>query len=186
MAGLMMHKDVKMILEKMGEDVSREGLLKTPERVEALLKGATSGYKTDVEALVNDAVYYEDVEDIVVIQDIEFSSLCEHHLIPFFGKIQLGYIPNKKRIQLSKIPQIVHAFSKRLQLQERLTHQVADILWAHLQPKGVAVIIDARHMCMEMRGVKKHDTWTTTSMMRGIFKEDEKARNEIMQLHNLK
>ncbi len=179
-----MHKDVKMILEKIGEDVSREGLLKTPERVEALLKGATGGYKIDVEALVNEAVYYEDVEDIVVIQDIQFSSLCEHHLIPFFGKIQIGYIPHKKRIQLSKIPQIIHAYSKRLQLQERLTHQIADILWAHLQPKGVAVITEGEHLCSMVTGVEKQSSKISTSCMLGLFRSRAETRLEFQSLLN--
>ena len=166
----------------MGEDPSREGLQNTPERVEQSLKFLTSGYWVNIEELVNDALYKEDYDEMVIIKDIDIYSLCEHHLLPFIGKCHVAYLPQGKIIGLSKVPRIVDAFSRRLQVQERMTTQIAECLDKILQPKGVAVVIEALHLCMSMRGVEKQNSYTTTSSMLGSFKKDARTRAEFLEL----
>ena len=157
----------KQLLEEIGEDPNREGLLKTPSRVSKAWSFFSKGYKQDLNIIINDAIFEEDAKDMVIVRDIEFFSLCEHHLIPFFGKAHVGYIPNGKVIGLSKIPRIIDMFSRRLQVQERLTHQIADAINSVLDPKGVSVVMEGRHMCMQMRGVEKQNSFTSTSAMSG-------------------
>ena len=166
----------------MGEDPSREGLQNTPERVEQSFKFLTSGYWVNIEELVNDALYKEDYDEMVIIKDIDIYSLCEHHLLPFIGKCHVAYLPQGKIIGLSKVPRIVDAFSRRLQVQERMTTQIAECLDKILQPKGVAVVIEALHLCMSMRGVEKQNSYTTTSSMLGSFKKDARTRAEFLEL----
>ncbi len=166
----------------MGEDPSREGLQNTPERVEQSFKFLTSGYWINIEELVNDALYQEDYDEMVIIKDIDIYSLCEHHLLPFIGKCHVAYLPQGKIIGLSKVPRIVDAFGRRLQLQERMTTQIAECLDKILQPKGVAVVIEALHLCMSMRGVEKQNSYTTTSSMLGSFKKDARTRAEFLEL----
>jgi GTP cyclohydrolase I len=178
---------VKELIEKMlvelGEDPSREGLQNTPERVDQSMRFLTGGYWVDIEELVNDALFEDpNTDEMVIIKDIDLFSLCEHHLLPFFGKCHVAYIPDGKIIGLSKIPRIVDAFSRRLQVQERLTSQVADCLNNILKPKGVAVVIDALHLCMSMRGVEKQNSYTTTSSMLGAFKSNPSTRSEFLSL----
>jgi GTP cyclohydrolase I len=173
---------VRPILEELGEDPTREGLLRTPERFEKALKFLTSGYETELQKIVNGALFHESCDDMVIIKDIEFFSLCEHHLLPFFGKMHVGYLPNGKVIGLSKVPRIVDMFARRLQLQERLTHQVAETLQKVLDARGVAVICEARHFCMMMRGVEKQHSGTVTSSMLGAFREQKQTRDEFLSL----
>jgi GTP cyclohydrolase I len=168
------------ILREIGEDPEREGLLRTPQRVEESLKFLTQGYSVDIDALINDAVYTEAVHDMVVVKNIELYSMCEHHMLPFFGKCHVGYIPKGKVIGLSKIPRIVDAFARRLQLQERLTHQIAQILWEKLDPIGLGVVIEARHLCMMMRGVEKQNSEMVTSSMLGLFRSKYETRTEFL------
>jgi GTP cyclohydrolase I len=165
----------------MGEDPSREGLRNTPQRVEKSLKFLTSGYHVDIDELVNDALFDENYNEMVIVRDIEMYSLCEHHLLPFFGRCHVAYIPQGKILGLSKIPRIVDVFARRLQVQERLTNQVAECLDKILKPAGVAVVIEALHLCMSMRGVEKQNSYTTTSSMRGCFK-NEVTRGEFLSL----
>lgn len=167
---------------ELGEDPSREGLKNTPERVEKSLKFLTSGYMTNIDELVNGALYQENYDEMVIVKDIDLFSLCEHHLLPFLGKCHVAYLPKGQIIGLSKIPRIVDAFSRRLQVQERLTYQIAECLEKILQPKGVAVVIEALHMCMSMRGVQKQSSYTTTSSMLGSFKSDGRTRSEFLSL----
>jgi len=171
---------VKNLLIQIGEDPEREGLKRTPERVESLYHCLTKGYKEDMGKIINSALFTEECDDMVVLKDIETYSLCEHHLLPFFGKCHVAYVPRGKVIGLSKIPRIVDAFSHRLQVQERLTGQIADCLNENLKPDGVAVVIEAVHLCMAMRGVRKQEVFTTTSAMRGSFKDDPKTRSEFL------
>jgi len=166
----------------MGEDPSREGLKNTPERVEKSLKFLTSGYMINIDELVNGALYQENYDEMVIVKDIDLFSLCEHHLLPFLGKCHVAYLPKGQIIGLSKIPRIIDAFSRRLQVQERLTYQIAECLEKILQPKGVAVVIEALHMCMSMRGVQKQSSYTTTSSMLGSFKSDARTRSEFLSL----
>ena len=173
---------MRRILELIGEDPTREGLVRTPERADKALRYLTSGYEVDVDALVNGALFTQDCDEMVIIRDIEFFSMCEHHLLPFFGKVHVGYLPDKKVIGLSKIPRIVDAFARRLQLQERLTQQIAQTLQDVLQPKGVAVISEARHFCMMMRGVEKQHSGTLTSTMLGAFRTRKETRDEFLSL----
>lgn len=174
---------IETLISQLGEDPSREGLRNTPERVEKSLKFLTSGYWVNIDDLVNDAIYKdEDTNEMVIIRDIDVFSLCEHHLLPFFGKAHVAYLPDGKIIGLSKIPRIVDAFSHRLQVQERLTTQVANCVNEILNPKGVAVVIEALHLCMSMRGVEKQNSFTTTSSMLGCFKEDASTRSEFLSL----
>lgn len=173
---------IEAILKAVGEDPHREGLLKTPERWAETIKFLTSGYQANIKEIVSDALYHEDVKDIVLVQDIEMFSLCEHHLLPFYGRAHIAYIPNGRVIGLSKIPRIVDAFSRRLQLQERLTRQIANSMCEILNPLGVAVIVEASHLCMMMRGVEKQNSKTVTSAMLGGFAENATTRAELMQL----
>ena len=172
----------KQLLEEIGEDPNREGLLKTPSRVSKAWAFFSKGYNEDLNKIINDAIFEEDVKDMVIVRDVEFFSLCEHHLIPFFGKAHVGYIPNGKVIGLSKIPRIIDMFSRRLQVQERLTHQVADALNSVLNPKGVSVVMEGRHMCMQMRGVEKQNSFTSTSAMSGQFKKSAETRSEFLSI----
>ena len=177
-------KITKQLLEDIGEDPNREGLLKTPSRVAKAWQFFSKGYTQSIEKLINNAIFNEDAKDMVIVRDIEFFSLCEHHLIPFFGKAHVGYIPNGKVIGLSKIPRIIDMFSRRLQVQERLTHQIADALKNVLEPKGVAVVLEGRHMCMQMRGVEKQNSFTSTSAMSGQFKKSSETRSEFLAIIN--
>jgi GTP cyclohydrolase I len=173
---------MKSILEQLGEDTSREGLVQTPQRAAKALRYLTSGYEMDVESIVNGALFTHECDEMVIVRDIEFFSMCEHHLLPFFGKIHVGYLPNQKVIGLSKIPRIVDMFARRLQLQERLTQQVAQTLRDVLEPRGVAVICEARHFCMMMRGVEKQHSGTMTSSMLGAFRSRKETRDEFLSL----
>ncbi|KAI9047156.1 hypothetical protein LZ554_008610 [Drepanopeziza brunnea f. sp. 'monogermtubi'] len=173
---------VATILECIGEDPRREGLRRTPERYAKALLFFTKGYRESLRAILNGAVFHEDHDELVIVRDIEFSSLCEHHLVPFFGKMHIGYIPNSRVIGLSKIARIVDMFSRRLQVQERLTKQVSTALFEILKPQGVAVIVEASHVCMVMRGVEKTGASTTTSSMLGCLKESAKTREEFLRL----
>ncbi len=169
-------------LRLLGEDPLREGLRSTPQRVAKSLQFLTSGYKLDITKLINEAVFHEENQEMIVVRDIELYSLCEHHLLPFFGKAHVAYVPNGRIIGLSKIPRLVDAFARRLQVQERLTEQIAAALECALQPRGVGVIIEARHLCMMMRGVEKQNSSATTSAMLGLFRTDSKTRSEFLDL----
>ncbi|MDF1515552.1 MAG: GTP cyclohydrolase I FolE [Anaerolineae bacterium] len=171
---------VGMILEAIGEDPEREGLLKTPDRVSRMYNELTAGYRVDPERLINDAIFTVQYDQMVIVKDIDFYSLCEHHMLPFLGKAHVGYVPNGKVIGLSKIPRIVEMFARRLQVQERLTTQIAEFLNETLHPQGVAVVVEGLHMCSAMRGVKKANARMSTSAMLGIFKENQKTRDEFM------
>lgn len=169
------------ILENIGEDPTRNGILKTPERAAKAMQFLTQGYEMDPQKILLGAMFEEDYDDMVLIKDIELYSLCEHHMLPFFGKVHIAYIPNGKIVGLSKIPRIVDVFARRLQVQERLTHDILECINDTLQPKGVAIVIEAQHMCMMMRGVQKQNSATTTSGFRGEFKKQE-TRNEFLKL----
>jgi len=171
----------KTIIEELGEDTSREGLLKTPERAAKAMQFLTQGYHTDAAEILKSAMFKEDYSDMVIIKDIELYSLCEHHILPFFGKAHIAYIPDGYIVGLSKIPRIVDVFARRLQVQERLTHDILECINDTLKPKGVAVVIEASHMCMMMRGVQKQNSVTTTSGFRGQFEKIE-TRNEFLKL----
>jgi GTP cyclohydrolase IA len=173
---------VKLLLEEIGEDPDREGLLKTPHRVAKAYDFLTRGYREDIKKVINGAVFEEKYDEMVIVKDVDFFSLCEHHLLPFFGKIHIAYIPNGKIVGLSKIPRIVEVFARRLQVQERMTQEIADTLDEYLQPKGVGVVSEARHMCMMMRGVEKQNSVATASAMHGLFKEDARTRSEFLNL----
>jgi GTP cyclohydrolase I len=173
---------MKKILVKIGEDPLREGLVRTPERAEKALRFLTSGYQTDVESIINGALFHEKVDEMVVVKDIEFYSMCEHHLLPFFGTMHVAYLPKDKIIGLSKIPRIVDMFARRLQVQERLTQEVAESIQNVLEPRGVGVICEARHFCMMMRGVEKQHSGTVTSAMLGAFREGKDTRDEFLSL----
>jgi GTP cyclohydrolase I len=175
---------VREILEQLGEDPQREGLQRTPERVEKALKFLTSGYSVDIRKLVNGALYEVKYDEMVVVKDIEFFSLCEHHMLPFFGKLHVAYIPKSRVIGLSKIPRIVDAFARRLQIQERLTQEVAQTIEQIIDPVGVGVICEARHFCMMMRGVEKQHSGAMTSAMLGSFRTQKKTRDEFLALVN--
>ncbi len=175
---------VKGILLDIGEDPTRDGLLKTPDRVARSLHELTSGYDTDVDKLINSALFDVPYSEMVLVRDIDFYSLCEHHLLPFFGKCSVAYIPNGKVIGLSKIPRLVEAFSRRLQVQERLTSQIADIIFDKVKPLGVAVVMEARHLCMEMRGAQSTNAPTVTSAMLGNFRSDARTREEFLGFVN--
>ena len=174
---------IEKLLVELGEDPSREGLQNTPERVANSMKFLTGGYWVNIDELVNDALFEDpNTDEMVIIKDIDVFSLCEHHMLPFFGKCHVSYIPNGKIIGLSKIPRIVDAFGRRLQVQERLTAQIANSLNDILKPKGVAVVVDALHLCMSMRGVEKQNSYTTTSSMLGAFKSNASTRSEFLSL----
>ena len=171
----------KNILEEVGEETEREGLLKTPERVAKAMQFLTHGYDLDPVGILNSAKFREDYKQMVIVKDIELYSLCEHHMLPFFGKAHVAYIPNNYIVGLSKIPRIVDAFARRLQVQERLTTQIRDCIQETLQPLGVAVVIEAQHLCMQMRGLQKQNSVTTTSAFTGEF-ENDKTRSEFISL----
>ena len=171
---------VRTILESHGEDPSREGLRNTPRRVRRMYAELLQGYAIDPVALINGAIFNEALDEMVVVRDIEYASLCEHHMLPFLGHAHVAYIPNKRIIGLSKIPRIVDMFARRLQVQERMTGQIADFLMDVLQPRGVAVVVDGVHLCNLMRGVRKHDSSMTTSAIRGSFRKDARTRAEFM------
>lgn len=175
---------VKTMITHVGEDVTREGLLKTPERVLKAYEFIYGGYKEDPQAILNSAMFESSNDEMVLIKDIEFYSTCEHHLLPIIGRAHVAYIPDGKVVGLSKIPRVVDVFARRMQIQEQLTEQIADALMQSISPKGVAVVIQARHMCMEMRGVEKISSTTTSSALRGLFKRDEKTRLEFFSLIN--
>src|SRR4051812_3575967 len=170
------------MLEQLGEDPKREGLKQTPARVEASLKWLTRGYGLDVEEVVGDAVFEEKHESMICVRDIEIYSMCEHHMLPFFGRAHVAYLPSGKIVGLSKIPRVVEVFARRLQVQERLTDQVAEALCRVLDPLGVGVVIEAYHLCMMMRGVEKQNSKTVTSALRGAFRDDGKTRDEFLRL----
>ena len=173
---------VEVMLAEMGEDPTREGLVRTPDRVAKALKFLTSGYNTDVDTVVNDALFTVDYSEMVIVKDIDFYSLCEHHLLPFFGKCHVAYLPRDKVIGLSKIPRLVEVFSRRLQVQERLTNQIAETVSAILDPLGVGVVVEATHLCMLMRGVEKQNSVALTSAMLGAFRTDARTRMEFLEL----
>ena len=173
---------VRRQLELLGEDPDRDGLLRTPGRVARSLAWLTSGYATDVRDVVGQGVFAEAHDNMVMVRDIEMYSLCEHHLLPFFGKVHVAYVPDGKIIGLSKLPRIVEVFARRLQVQERLTQQIADAVCDVLQPRGVGVVIEASHLCMMMRGVEKQNSSTITSALRGVFRDDARTREEFLRL----
>ncbi|MBI2059517.1 MAG: GTP cyclohydrolase I FolE [Nitrospirae bacterium] len=170
------------LLKAVGEDPGREGLRKTPDRIARMYKELTAGYSVTPEALINGALFESQYDEMVVVKGIEFYSLCEHHLLPFFGRCHIAYIPSGRIIGLSKIPRIVEAYSRRVQIQERLTSQIADFVNTALKPQGTAVSMEAEHLCMTMRGVKKANAKMVTNSMMGVFKKDERTRNEFMSL----
>ena len=173
---------VRVLVTELGEDPSREGLVKTPDRVAKSLRFLTSGYDRDVDEVINDALFTVDYSEMVIVKDIDFYSLCEHHLLPFFGRCHVAYVPRDKVIGLSKVPRLVEVFSRRLQVQERLTNQIAETLAARLNPLGVAVVVEATHLCMLMRGVEKQNSTAVTSAMRGVFRTDARTRMEFLDL----
>jgi len=173
---------VRTMLSRIGEDPAREGLRRTPERYERALRYLTSGYLQDPEKVLNGAVFSVCYDEMVVVKDIDLFSLCEHHILPFFGKCHVAYLPDKRVVGLSKIPRLVNMFSRRLQIQERLTNQIAQAIQKSIQPLGVGVVIEARHLCMAMRGVEKHRTETITSAMLGAFRENQQTRQEFLSL----
>ena len=175
-------KITKQLLIEIGEDTDREGLLKTPLRVSKSWKYLTSGYSMTIDQVVNGAIFNEENQDMIIVKDINYYSLCEHHLLPFMGKAHVGYLPNGRIIGLSKIPRIIDMYSRRIQLQERLTHQIANSINNFLKPKGVAVVLEGEHLCMRMRGVQKQNSIMQTSSMVGIFRKDEKTREEFLNL----
>ncbi len=177
---------IKDLLIEIGEDPSREGLIQTPRRVAEAYEFLCSGYEQNIEKVLNNAIFTEKYDEMVLVKNIDFYSMCEHHMLPFYGKVHVAYIPNGKIVGLSKIPRIVEVFARRLQVQERMTQQIADTIDKYLEPIGVGVVSEAYHMCMMMRGVEKQNSSATTSAMHGIFKEDEKTRNEFLSLIKLK
>jgi GTP cyclohydrolase I len=173
---------MREVLKALGEDPDREGLARTPDRAEKALQYLTSGYSVDIEKIVNGALFEVQYDEVVIVRDIEFFSMCEHHMLPFFGKMHVAYLPADKVIGLSKIPRIVDAFARRLQIQERMTQQVAETLQELLSPRGVAVICEARHFCMMMRGVEKQHSGAITSAMLGAFRDNKETRAELLSL----
>ena len=173
---------VAQLLSALGEDPKREGLQQTPRRVAKAFEFLTDGYRQDVEKVLNGAIFNESYSEMVIVKEIDFFSMCEHHMLPFFGRVHIAYIPNGKIVGLSKIPRIVEVFSRRLQVQERLTQQIAQTLFDALNPDGVGVVMEARHMCMMMRGVEKQNSVATTSAMLGTFRDDVKTRSEFLNL----
>ncbi|HJR34829.1 MAG TPA: GTP cyclohydrolase I FolE [Gemmatimonadales bacterium] len=175
-------REVRTILEAIGEDPDRQGLRRTPERVELALRWLTRGYGMSVQDVVGDACFEEQHEAMILVRDIEIYSLCEHHMLPFFGRAHVAYIPDGRIVGLSKIPRIVEVFARRLQVQERLTDQIADAVMEVLNPQGVGVVIEAAHLCMMMRGVEKQNSRTVTSAVRGLFRNDSRTRSEFLRL----
>ncbi len=177
---------IRQLLEELGEDPTREGLLNTPKRVEKALKFLTGGYDANIDEVLNGALFTVDYSEMVIVKDIDFYSLCEHHLLPFFGKCHVAYIPTTKVIGLSKIPRVVDVFSRRLQVQERLTNQIADTIRDAVKPMGVSVVMEATHLCMSMRGVEKQNSFCVTSAMAGIFRDNARTRMEFLELIKLR
>src|SRR6187399_1184532 len=175
---------VRKLIAELGEDPAREGLLNTPKRVEHALRFLTSGYTADIDVVINNALFTVDYSEMVIVKDIDFYSLCEHHLLPFFGKCHIAYIPSKRVIGLSKIPRLVDVFSRRLQVQERLTNQIAETIRDKVAPMGVAVVMEATHLCMSMRGVEKQNSVAVTSAMFGLFRDNARTRMEFLELVN--
>ncbi|HNR66744.1 MAG TPA: GTP cyclohydrolase I FolE [bacterium] len=175
---------VRELLVELGEDPEREGLRRTPSRMDNAYRYLTKGYKADLKTILNDAIFYEECNEMVIVRNIEYYSLCEHHLLPFYGQCHVAYLPNKKIIGLSKIPRIVDMYSRRLQVQERLTNQIANTLWEVLEPFGVAVVMDGKHLCMMMRGVEKQNSLMTSSAMLGAFQKERMTRMEFLSLIN--
>jgi GTP cyclohydrolase I len=173
---------IRQLLAELGEDPSRDGLLDTPKRVERSLRFLTSGYEADIDAMLNNALFAVDYNEMVIVKDIDFYSLCEHHLLPFFGRCHVAYIPQGRVLGLSKIPRLVEIFSRRLQVQERLTKQIAETLRDKVQPLGVAVVMESTHLCMSMRGVEKQNSIAVTSAMLGVFHQDARTRMEFLEL----
>jgi GTP cyclohydrolase IA len=173
---------MREVLRQLGEDPERDGLVNTPQRVEKALRYLTSGYSANLDQIVNGALFDVKYDEVVIVRDIEFFSMCEHHMLPFFGKVHVAYLPDKKVIGLSKLPRIVDVFARRLQIQERLTQEVAETLQNLIQPRGVAVICEARHFCMMMRGVEKQHSGAITSAMLGAFRDNQETRNELLSL----
>jgi GTP cyclohydrolase I len=178
-------KLIRQLLQELGEDPNREGLEDTPKRVSQALQFLTKGYRTSVDEVLNEALFAVKYDEMVIVRDIELYSLCEHHLLPFFGRCHVGYLPADRVIGLSKIPRIVDVFARRLQVQERLTQQIAETIRDSIQPRGVAVVIEARHLCMMMRGVEKQNTKMITSAMIGAFRKDPRSRSEFLSLLGL-
>ena len=174
--------EIRSILTEIGEDPKRDGLLNTPKRVDRSMRFLTSGYRMNADEILNGALFDVAYDELVIVRDIEVFSLCEHHLLPFFGKCHVGYIPNGRVIGLSKIPRLVDMFARRLQVQERLTTQIAETINEKIHPRGVAVVIEAQHLCMIMRGVEKQNSVAVTSSMLGVFKENQNTRNEFLNL----
>jgi GTP cyclohydrolase I len=181
-----MQELIRNLLAELGEDTTREGLVNTPKRVEKALRFLTSGYDADVDEVINGALFTVDYSEMVIVKDIDFYSLCEHHLLPFFGKCHIAYIPSHKVIGLSKVPRLVDVFSRRLQVQERLTNQIADTLRDKIAPLGVAVVMEATHLCMSMRGVEKQNSFAVTSAMHGAFRASARTRMEFLELIKLR
>lgn len=177
-----MESHVKAILEELGEDPEREGLLKTPGRVDRALRELTKGYKQDPEAIINGALFTEDYSEMIVMKDVDFYSMCEHHMLPFFGKAHIAYLPKGKIVGISKLARLVDVYARRLQVQERMTTQIASLLMEKLTPEGVAVVVEAEHLCMRMRGVEKQNSYVVTSAMFGVFREKQETRDEFMNL----
>src|SRR5881398_105613 len=181
-----MQELIRQLLGELGEDPSREGLRNTPQRVEKALRFLTSGYDADVDEVLNDALFTVEYSEMVIVKDIDFYSLCEHHLLPFFGKCHVAYIPSTKVIGLSKIPRLVDVFARRFQVQERLTNQIAATISDKIAPLGVAVVIEATHLCMSMRGVEKQNSFCVTSAMAGVFRDNSRTRMEFLELIKLR
>ncbi len=175
---------ITKVLEHIGEDPTREGLIKTPSRVAKALQFLTEGYHQDPKEILNQALFTSSNDEMVVVRDIEFYSMCEHHMLPIIGRVHVAYIPDGKVVGLSKIPRIVNVFARRLQIQEQMTEQIADAISETIKPKGVAVVVHARHMCMEMRGVQKINSTTVSSALRGLFKSDQRTRTEFYNIIN--
>jgi len=177
---------IHRLLIELGEDPAREGLVKTPRRVDKALRFLTSGYQADIDEVLNGALFSVDYSEMVIVRDIDFYSMCEHHLLPFFGKCHVAYIPNKRVIGLSKIPRLVDIFARRLQLQERMTNQIAETITEKIKPLGVAVVCEGTHLCMSMRGVEKQNSYTITSAMLGAFRDQSRTRMEFLELLKLR
>src|ERR671927_940649 len=177
-----MQEIIRLLLAELGEDPTREGLMNTPKRVEKAFKFLTSGYDADIDQVLNNALFTVDYSEMVIVKDVDFYSLCEHHLLPFFGKCHVAYIPSNKVIGLSKIPRLVDVFARRLQVQERLTNQIAETIGAKISPLGVAVVMEATHLCMAMRGVEKQNSFAVTSAMLGAFRTNARTRMEFLEL----
>jgi GTP cyclohydrolase IA len=181
-----MQELIKRLLAELGEDPAREGLVNTPRRVDQALRFLTSGYQADVDTVINNALFTVDYSEMVIVKDIDFYSLCEHHLLPFFGKCHVAYVPSNKVIGLSKVPRLVEVFSRRLQVQERLTNQIANTILEKIDPLGVAVVMEGTHLCMSMRGVQKQNSLAVTSAMLGLFRKNARTRMEFLELIRLR